>query len=135
MTKKRTHLVAVYGSLLKGLGNHSYYLDEAEYKGEFDSEPIYNLYDIGQFPGLTKPGYTSVRMEVYEVTDKELKQIDILEGFTLNNTHNNHYNRTTIKTPYGDAYTYLYNHHVSDKTQVSSGDWRDYYNTKNIAYV
>lgn len=124
-------LVAVYGSLLKGLHNHAPYLKDAEYKGEFDSEPCYTLYDLGSFPGLKKNGNTSVRMEVYEVDTLQLKKIDTLEGFTPGEKHN-HYNRFIIDTPYGPAYSYEYNHDAKRSNIVKSGDWRDHYKTKSL---
>lgn len=129
------HLVAVYGSLLKGLHNHTAYLKNAKYIGSFDSEPIYDLYEVSSYPGLKKGGYTSVKMEVYEVTTLELNRIDQLEGFKPNDTRHNHYNRTMMETPYGNAYGYLYNYPITNLNQVVSGNWKDYIETKNITHV
>jgi len=127
--------VAVYGSLLKGLHNHNYYLKNAKYIGEFDSDPDYTLYDLGQYPGLKRKGNTSIRMEVYEVDNIQLNKIDTLEGYHPQNKDSSHYNRFEIDTPYGKAYSYEYNPKVNSITKVLSGDWKDHFNTKSLINV
>lgn len=119
------HKVAVYGSLRKGMGNH-YTLSGAKYLGRFDTKPIFNLYSLGAFPGLKPKGKSSVVMEVYEVDDEGLKKVDRLEGYNSNSKNNDFYNRVTINTPFGLAYTYLYMRHVDPTDLVESGDWVQY---------
>lgn len=134
-TLQNKHLVAVYGSLLKGLHNHDAYLGKAKYIGSFDSEPIFKLYEVSSYPALKQGGHTSVKMEVYEVSTLELHRIDGLEGFKPGETKYNHYNRINMDTPYGEAFGYIYNHSVKNLKQVLSGNWKDYFKTRNIAYV
>lgn len=117
--------VAVYGSLLSGLYNHDRHLKNAELIGQFQSEPVYNLYDLRSFPGLTKGGNTSVTMEIYDVNDVELSNLDRLEGYNPNNPENSFYTRELIQTPYGEAFCYFYNHNLNEKVgTIKHGNWR-----------
>ena len=77
----KKYLVAVYGSLRSGMGNHQYYLSDSEYKGTFTTEPNYSLYSLSFYPGLELNGNTSVVMEVYEVDEDTLKNLNRLEGY------------------------------------------------------
>jgi gamma-glutamylcyclotransferase (GGCT)/AIG2-like uncharacterized protein YtfP len=117
--------VAVYGSLVKGMHNHDYYLGKAKYVGEYYTTPDFTLYSLNSFPGLKKNGCTSIRMEVYDVSKIELKRIDSLEGYVKSNP-NNHYERTIMKTPYGRAIGYEYNHPVKGLPVVSGGCWKQF---------
>ena len=117
-------LVAVYGSLRKGMGNHDYFLGKANYLGEFQTEPIYSLYGLGGFPGLKLNGSSSIIMEVYEVTPLEASRIDGLEGYDKESDDNTFYDKITINTPWGEASTYLYVPNVSEDKFVESGDWK-----------
>jgi gamma-glutamylcyclotransferase (GGCT)/AIG2-like uncharacterized protein YtfP len=120
-----SNLIAVYGSLRKGMGNHDL-LKEAEYLGKFESNPIYDMYALGRFPGIVK-GSTSITMEVYKVDKKLLSEVDTLEGYHEDDTINDFYNRVSMKTPYGLAYTYIYLGNIINSPLVQSGDWVDYY--------
>jgi gamma-glutamylcyclotransferase (GGCT)/AIG2-like uncharacterized protein YtfP len=121
-------LVAVYGSLRKGLSNYKGYLTKSVYLGKFDSEPVFTLKSLTHYPALIRGGKTSVVMEVFRVTENTLNQLNILEGFYEEKDKFNHYNREIIKTPYGDAFVYLYNceERIKDATVVKSGDWVEF---------
>lgn len=126
-------LVAVYGSLRKGLQNHNRHLGKCKYLGQFNTEPLYSMYDLGRFPGVKKEGGTSVIMEVYELNDKkELNGLDYLEGYDSSKKYGNFYNRETIDTPYGEAYTYFYMHPVKDSDLIINGDWTEHMETQNL---
>ena len=81
---EKRFLVAVYGSLMQGLHNHTY-LEDSKLKGTFVTEPIYTLIDLGSYPGLYENGTTSINMEVYEVDEHTLANLDILEGYDETN--------------------------------------------------
>ena len=127
---KNNNLVAVYGSLRKGLHNHSYYLGNAKYLGTFNTEPIYNLHSLGSFPGLKENGDTSIVMEVYNVTDEVALKIDGLEGYNKYDTPT-FYDKKDIDTPWGEASVYIYVDDLSKKSIVESGDWKKYMEDKN----
>lgn len=116
-------LIAVYGSLRKGFHNH-YIIENANFLGEFKTEPIYSLYGLGGFPGLKEKGTTSVTMEVYEVNETEASRVDMLEGYE-EGRNNTFYDKKTINTPYGEASTYIYVPNVNENRLVESGDWKN----------
>ena len=70
----------VYGTLKQRHSNHDRFMSHAKYLGDgATQQSIWALYDLGFFPALTY-GQMKVEGEVYEVTDYELGQIDMLEG-------------------------------------------------------
>lgn len=127
-------LVAVYGSLRKGLHNYNALdMDEEEFLGEFDTPPVYSMFAVSpSFPGLLEGGSTSIKMEVFQVSAEKLSDLNGLEGYYTPNAATNMYNRITIDTPWGQAYTYIYNCNVGKSQLVESGDWKEYYNMRKL---
>ena len=123
----KKYLVAVYGSLRSGMGNHQYYLSDSEYKGTFSTEPEYTLHSLQWYPGLKLNGNTSVVMEVYEVDEKTLTNLNRLEGY-YPGEKSTFYDRIEINTPWGKAFTYIYVNELSKDSIVESGDWVSYKN-------
>ena len=123
----KKYLVAVYGSLRSGMGNHQYYLSDSEYKGTFSTEPEYTLHSLQWYPGLKLNGNTSVVMEVYEVDEETLKNLNRLEGY-YPGEKSTFYDRIEIDTPWGKAFTYIYVNELSKDSIVESGDWVMYKN-------
>ena len=121
----KKYLVAVYGSLRSGMGNHQYYLSDSEYKGTFSTEPEYTLHSLQWYPGLKLNGNTSVVMEVYEVDEDTLKNLNRLEGY-YPGEKSTFYDRIEINTPWGKAFTYIYVNELSKESIVESGDWVAY---------
>jgi|AGTN01.1.fsa_nt_gi Uncharacterized conserved protein len=76
--KEASIIIFVYGTLMKGMGNHDFYLSDSRYlgKGVLDG---YRLYELGSYPGI-KAGDGSVLGEVYEVTPRTLDGLNELEG-------------------------------------------------------
>lgn len=114
-------LVAVYGTLRRGFGNHRL-LQNAEYMGTFNTEPIYTLHDLGGFPGLKNNGTTSVVMEVYSVNQQEAENVDRLEGYSPNHPAT-FYDKQPIETPWGTAGVYIYVNNLDKAPLVESGDY------------
>ena len=123
----KKYLVAVYGSLRSGMGNHQYYLSDSEYKGKFTTEPEYTLHSLQWYPGLKLNGNTSIVMEVYEVDEKTLTNLNRLEGY-YPGEKSTFYDRIEINTPWGKAFTYIYVNELSKDSIVESGDWVMYKN-------
>lgn len=132
--KDETFKVAVYGSLRKGLHNyHALDMDDEEFLGEFDTPPVYSMYAVtGSYPGLKENGSTSIKMEVYEVSGDKLQSLNGLEGYYGPDAKTNFYNRTTIDTPWGDAYLYIYNSSIGNAPLVESGDWKEYFQIRKM---
>ena len=117
-------LVAVYGSLRKGLGNH-YLLEDATYLGTTTTQG-FTMYSLGGFPYI-KPSSNSsdIIIEVYKVTPEEFTRLDRLEGYPR------FYDRKEIKTEFGTAWIYFIDEH-RDVPKVPNGDWLQY--TKETEY-
>jgi gamma-glutamylcyclotransferase (GGCT)/AIG2-like uncharacterized protein YtfP len=115
--------VCVYGSLRKGMYNYvlmqnTIYLGDSEVQGA-------TLYDMGSFPRIALDhGETSVKAEVYEVTEEQLTLLDRLEGYK-SPTADNFYDRAVVNTPYGQAYIYHIDG-VNTEPVVECGDWVQY---------
>jgi gamma-glutamylcyclotransferase (GGCT)/AIG2-like uncharacterized protein YtfP len=124
--------IAVYGSLRKGMHNHTL-IEDAKYLGRYETKPIYNMYAVSTYPGLKLQGNTSIVMEVYEVDNELLSLVDRLEGYSPHATNNDFYNRVTINTPFGLAYTYLYVPDIPEHAQpVYEGDWVNFKNDESL---
>lgn len=123
----KKHLVAVYGSLRKKMGNHHYYLSNSDYKGTFTTEPEYTLHSLSHYPGLKLNGNHSVVMEVYEVDENTLNSLNKLEGY-YPGRESTFYDRIEINTPWGKAFTYIYVNPLSKDSIVESGDWVEFKN-------
>jgi len=128
-------LVAVYGSLRQGLYNHDNNIKDSTYKGIYQTEPIYTMIDLSSYPGLMKNGTTSITMEVYEIDDITLNKLDALEGYDINSSWGNFYEREIIKTPWGEAYVYTYDDSSIDYIEVTSGDWKEHTIINQVANV
>jgi len=110
--------VMVYGSLKRGFGNHSYHLGNSEYLGKVETLPQYTMFSLGGFPGVIPNGKTSIQGELYNVTERELRTLDRLEG------NGSFYTREVIETSEGEAWIYLlpedkYNHYEA----IEDGVW------------
>ena len=111
------HYVFVYGTLKRGFCRH-HVLENETFLGEVCTEPLYLLYDLGNYPGLIKSdsGH-SVTGEVYLVDDACLKQLDTIEavGESL-------YSREPVQLaqPWNDlvVQTYIYQQPVEGLPQI-----------------
>jgi gamma-glutamylcyclotransferase (GGCT)/AIG2-like uncharacterized protein YtfP len=98
--------ITVYGSLLKGLGNHGILADPktAILMGEHTIEEDLYMISLGGFPGLliSKEGErNTIHVETYSVTDEVFARVEQLEGYP------SFYTRYPVKTPFGDSEVYV----------------------------
>lgn len=109
-------LVAVYGSLRKGMGNHRL-LTSAEL---MTTERIsgFEMYSLGGYPFI-RPGEGDITIEVYVVDTHTFKRLDQLEGFP------SFYNRKLVKTSVGSAWIYFIDQ-PGNPYRVQDGDWVAY---------
>lgn len=108
-------LVFVYGTLRKGECNH-HLLAQSEYLGLYETEPSYQLFDLGDYPGLSE-GSHSITGEVYRIDAATLAQLDMLEEVPVE------YRRESIETPFGTAWIYLYQDTSQLDQVIDSGNW------------
>jgi len=116
--QKHTNLVAVFGSLKKGFGNHRV-IGDSEFLGTTKTEPKFTMFSFGGFPGLLLEGNTSIEVEVYDVTNREIMNgLDRLEGYP------SFYDRTQIETEFGDAWIYFNkSRNLEHHSIIESGVW------------
>ena len=115
-------LVAVYGTLKRGLVNH-HLLSRAHFLGE-DCLHAITLYDLGPYPGAKAEQSQGIDVEVYAITSAELEQLDWLEDFRAQSPEQGEYNRVLFDTVFGPAWVYLYNPDVTDKPVQRRGSWQ-----------
>lgn len=118
MSKK--HVVAVYGSLREGFGNHGF-LDTAKLLGTTKTQPEYKMFSLGAYPAVCTGGDTPITLEVYEVDGDTFESLDRLEG------HPEFYCRRQVHTEFGKAWMYMIESMRTDtsSTRVMTGDWSD----------
>jgi len=123
--EKKRYLVALYGSLRKGGVSHHIVANQI-FLGSFDTEPIYDMYVFGLYPVLIRDGNTSIRMEVYDVSEEIYKKLETIRQHNDETQETELFEKSLIYTPYGLATTFFSSLKVSNKVKVSSGDWLDY---------
>jgi gamma-glutamylcyclotransferase (GGCT)/AIG2-like uncharacterized protein YtfP len=113
--------VAVYGSLLAGLGNHRL-LADSTFLMEAEVAIPFKMIDLGAFPGLIPAEENQdIKVEIYEVTDEVFDTLDGLEGYP------SFYDRTTITPVEGHENVWIYFLNKADryyKDPIESGDWK-----------
>ncbi len=111
-------LLFVYGTLRRGEPSHSL-LAGARFVGTAQTEPRYELVDLGEYPALVEGGDTAVVGELYDVNHEMLVQLDIYEDVpTL-------YERKSLRFAQQQAAGYLMRReHAEGLPRIASGDWR-----------
>ncbi|WP_254842752.1 gamma-glutamylcyclotransferase [Bacillus sp. MRMR6] len=120
--------VFVYGTLRKGEVNH-HLLRQAACMAE-QAWALGTLYDTGYgYPAMKGEANSNVYGELYEVAEKELARLDILEDYTEGGK-DNLYERIqqTVYTDHGPLQAYLYVTNKEDllKKKIPNGDWKEY---------
>ncbi len=120
--------IAVYGSLLSGLGNHPLLQRHgAKLLGEDVLEPKYTMVSLGYFPGVLEGGKTPIKVEVYEVDSECEMDLDRLEGYHKDNINSSFYIKKSITTKFGDTKIYIVNDRYQNSDNVVvDGDWRNF---------
>lgn len=118
---RRTPLVAVYGTLKRGLGNH-HWLAGAEFVGE-DLITSATLYDLGPYPGARAEPSHGIEIEVFRVDTAGLKALDRLEDYRVRAPRTGDYDRAVHHTAFGPAWLYLYNRDVAGYPVIRQGGW------------
>lgn len=73
------NIIFVYGTLIRGNGNHAYFLNQSRFLGAGTLKG-YALYDLGSFPGIKPCADDFVKGELFEVDEGTLARINRLEG-------------------------------------------------------
>lgn len=117
----KNYLVAVYGTLRHGFGNHRLLKNKfSEFLGTERAMFPFRMVSLGGFPGLipTKEEH-QITIEVYRITSDEVEQnLDDLEGYP------HFYDKAKINTTWGEADVYiLHENKYGNRPDVESGDW------------
>lgn len=119
-------LVATYGTLKQGFGNHGVIESPTtKFLGEIKTPAIYTLLD-GGYPIVEREGNTEIHCELFEVNDDSvLKRVYRLEGYSgTPGKHNTFYDVDTIETPYGTAEIFVMDKgRGGNRKIVESGKW------------
>lgn len=141
--------VFVYGSLLAGEPNHrllrggtivsedgcfSRSHAPAKFLGAASTQPLFRLWDLGSYPGMTRGGAVSVVGEVYDVDEGTLARLDALEG------HPSFYRRERLRLVGNQkcqtAWVYLLVHEPrAPRGEVLDGNWQLYFKKKRASYL
>ncbi|WP_447926698.1 gamma-glutamylcyclotransferase family protein [Vreelandella sp. EE27] len=116
-----TPLVAVYGTLKKGL-NNAHVLEGAEFLGD-DRSALLTLYDVGPYPGAKRRDSKGIALEIYRVDQATLAALDVLEDHRPQAPFDGEYQRVTLATRFGDAWVYLYNPDTAALSAIGEGGW------------
>lgn len=73
------NIIFVYGTLIRGNGNHAYFLGQSRFLGAGTLKG-YALYDLGSYPGIKQSKEDFVKGELFEVDEGTLARINRLEG-------------------------------------------------------
>ena len=109
---------------MKDCYNHERYLKGRKYQGQAVL-PGYALFNLGSFPGIIPDANERVLGELYDIDEKTLKRLDVLED------NGRLYSRKTTEVWRGDikikAEVYVWNGEVSQKNKIefSSQPWTD----------
>lgn len=120
----KKHILAVYGSLRRNMGNHRLLIG-SKFIGKTEIETNMQMYDLGYYPTLieTKDPH-KLTIELYEVDELTHKAVEHLEGYP------SYYQRKNIRVEHGgneyDAQIYYWDTKETPKRPVPSGDWTEY---------
>lgn len=114
------YLVAVYGSLRKGMGNHGLLDNDESVLLSTEQIPGFEMYSYGAYPFI-RPADTEqpITIEVYAVSSSVMQRLDRLEGYP------SFYNRKLVQTSKGQAWIYFIDQPGNNRP-VQHGDWVKY---------
>lgn len=122
-SKDKKHLMAVYGTLKAGRGNHRLLVNAETVTKNGLTKDKFAMYSSG-IPYVVKDEKANnIKVEVYKVDDEELQRIDGLEG------HPGWYKREEIivtdtesKTEHANVWLYFMNLSKEDKARLKFHD-------------
>lgn len=119
----KTQLVAVYGTLKHGHGNHRF-LTRCKLKA-VERSAGWTMYPVYEGPNGEPLGYPicipdrfdkSIVIEIYEVDGNVMEALDVLEGYPR------FYKRELIVTTVGEAWIYYQDEAPATK-RITNGEW------------
>lgn len=119
-------IIAVYGSLRSGMGNHRL-LENAEFLCRTVTSEPYAMYSLGGFPKVSLHGdkVAPIVVELYSCNEDTMRSLDRLEGFRGEGM-DNFYDRSTVQTECGKNALIYHIESGNGSNPVESGDWVEY---------
>lgn len=126
-------LVAVYGSLLKGLGNHRL-IEKSKLVGTGKVHAPFKMYSLGGFPAIVPSEEVDIEVvtEVYSVDTGTFERLDALEGYP------SFYDRKVVPVKLDDTdeivECWIYFQHEEPSYSyglVEDNDWYKYINSRS----
>ena len=116
-------LLAVYGTLKEGFGNHRWMPEGSRKLGETRIAG-WRMYSLGAFPYISRGVEADdVMVEVYEVPN--LESTDRLEGYQ--DGFAGFYDRTQVRTEFGNTWVYFFPEAEEDRhLRITDGVWGEY---------
>jgi len=108
--------VFVYGTLMRGHVNHTYYLSNSKFLGDAELSG-YAMYNVSSFPGIVTEQSEMVKGEVYSVDAETLRKLDNLEGegsLYIRKMVDLQLNNETIQ-----GFVYIWNHPINGVQKIS----------------
>ena len=125
--KRNEAIFFVYGTLKQGHGNHRCLGNNAEFLGEYGTDAKYTLFN-GGFPVVEREGTTSIKGELYKVTNPEdVASVFRLEGCVSQKQGHptNWYDFDEIDTKAGKAVMFVMNKGKSQRNEIlKNGIWK-----------
>jgi gamma-glutamylcyclotransferase (GGCT)/AIG2-like uncharacterized protein YtfP len=110
------HRVFVYGTLKQGQRNF-HFLQDAEFVGQFSTEPIYSMFIFEDYPAVCVDGQHTIHGEIYRVNEAQFGLLDELEWYP------DFYQRIEIPTHHGDTWMYIVEAELCEGKQQLHGMW------------
>lgn len=114
-------LVAVYGTLKRGMANH-HLLISSRFLGD-DRLLNIALYELEEFPAARLEESHGIDVEVYDVSMEVLLDLDKLEVVDHEIPEKGLYRRILCPTRFGAAWIYIYNGVVDGLPKLNAGSW------------
>lgn len=134
---EKKYLIGIYDDYReKGVSNSSFDKVHCKLIGSYSTEPIYNMYDVDgdtMFCVVETGGNTSIKVEVWEVSESYLDKIEKTYGYYPEfDEYPQDYKKEEVLTPFGNVSMYFTNVEQSEKDIIISGDWIEYLNYKKV---
>jgi gamma-glutamylcyclotransferase (GGCT)/AIG2-like uncharacterized protein YtfP len=131
--------VFVYGTLRKGFGNHSRYL-EGRTTAEIEAVTTGTMFSVGGFPALIESPSRVIKGELIFIDEKKydevLRSLDFLEGYRPHNLEMSMYLRKKVEILVAgklvESWVYYWNRSVKGLQLIESGCWKEYKNRSRM---
>ena len=123
-----------YGTFMRGL-SRTFMLEESEFLSL--GVVAGRLFDVGEFPALQQ-GTGRVLGELFQVSDRLVEKIDLVEGFEKNNPAGSLFRRqlapvkSLASSQTFQAEVYYYTDSLTDALLITGGDYRRYIGMEDV---